>query len=1029
MLSNLVFKPMLVHKQDELYFTFEPFNNTVKTHIVLHQSGTIHRLVWNWKTTEWSILYTWPFDSCDHYAQCGANNNCRINKTPICECLKGFIPKAEDEWDTHGLSQSRKCIEKSPSDCPSGEGFLKLPAIKLPDFNWYNNSMNINECEAECFKNCSCRAYANSDVNGGSGCLMWFGDLIDIRECPPGFSWGQDIFLRVPASELVQHYSNKKKKIKIITVVSTITGIFILILVLCTVWKKTKNRGLESREEEEEVPLIDLSTIAAATNNFSQANMIGKGGFGPVYKGTLSTRQEIAVKRLSNNSGQDDERSKFLSWRKRFDIIIGIARGLLYLHQDSKLQIIHRDLKASNILLDNDLNPKISDFGLARIFRGDDKEANTKRIAGTYGYMSPEYATDGKFSLKSDVFSFGVLLLEIVSGKKNRGFCHPAHHLNLLGHAWVLWNNGRALEVKDVCLDDSFIESQVLRCIQVGLLCVQMFPEDRPEMSSVVFMLANEGLLLPQPKQPGFFTERGFITGSTSSGKEKSHTENAMSITTLDGRTSSSRAYVSPDVTERGSGCLMWFRELIDIRNALLDSFGDMFLRVQASEHGPESRKEEAEVQLIDLGTIAAATNNFLQENMIGKGRFGPVYKARNVICSFHVGEQVTAVAQPNSQVSSQKEVSFQVQHHQVTDGFKNLTVTVEKEDGPAEVEWLVKELGLNFESSLDNPFSFPEKEPSWQTYKFDKMDKEGIEKRTEFISWKDVRRGSKVGDKDNLSSLRSDFLEEGTLDRGKHAYVRTHRKKPFQCGGKGKIDLEKKRATSRREIREDSWSSSSDFELEEGQIMGRVMTRGECSNQKSLGNGPKRASAHGNFIKKNCGKGKWRDHESTSSPSDDGACLTSESPEMHQVLEKNMGLYKGSAKKMVDRDGGQIRGKDLAAVPSAVDLEGEGRKTSGNPKKQRKVRWSLEEEITKVIERGVALGYVFNPKDKEGSQNSERINREMRSGSFEEEITKVIEVGTALGFDFNSKEDIIGEEISQREKEDEERMAEANDR
>ncbi|KAK1583959.1 hypothetical protein Q3G72_028605 [Acer saccharum] len=452
--------------------------STNSSRVLENPVGAIHRFVWNWQTTEWSILFTWPFDQCDNYAQCGANNYCRINKTPICECLKGFIPKAEDEWHTQGLSQSRKCIKNLPSDCPSGEGFLKLPAIKLPDFYWYNNSMNIKECEAECFKNCSCRAYANSD----------------------------DFFLRVPASELVQHYSNKKKRIKIIAVVSTITGIFILVLVLCTVWKKTKNRGLESREEEEEVPLIDLSTIAAATNNFSQANMIGKGGFGPVYKGNLSTGQEIAVKRLSNNSGQgveefksevvligklqhrnlvgllgsciqgeermliyeympnkslnyfifDDERSKFLSWRKRFDIIIGIARGLLYLHQDSKLQIIHRDLKASNILLDNDLNPKISDFGLARIFRGDDKEANTKRIVGTYGYMSPEYATDGNFSLKSDVFSFGVLLLEIVSGKKNRGFRHPDHHLNLLGHAWVLWNNGRALEVKDVLAKSKF---------------------------------------------------------------------------------------------------------------------------------------------------------------------------------------------------------------------------------------------------------------------------------------------------------------------------------------------------------------------------------------------------------------------------------------------------------------------------------------------------------------------------------------------------------------------------------------------
>ncbi|KAI9186609.1 hypothetical protein LWI28_019000 [Acer negundo] len=140
------------------------------------------------------------------YAQCGSNNNCRINKTPSCDCLKGFIPKAEDEWDTQGLSQSRKCIEKSSSDCPSGEGFLKLRAIKLTDFSWYNNSMNINECEAECFKNCSCRAYANSDVSGGSGCLMLLRDLIDIRECPPEFSWGQDIFLRVPASELALWY-------------------------------------------------------------------------------------------------------------------------------------------------------------------------------------------------------------------------------------------------------------------------------------------------------------------------------------------------------------------------------------------------------------------------------------------------------------------------------------------------------------------------------------------------------------------------------------------------------------------------------------------------------------------------------------------------------------------------------------------------------------------------------------------------------------------------------------------------------
>ncbi|WRX29400.1 Serine-threonine/tyrosine-protein kinase [Theobroma cacao] len=304
-----------------------------------------------------------------------------------------------------------------------------------------------------------------------------------------------------------------------------------------------------------------------------------------MVKGTLAEGQHIAVKRLSKDSGQglkefknevfliaklqhrnlvkligccilgdeklliyehmanksldyfifDQTRSKLLDWSKRVNIIGGIARGLLYLHQDSRLRIIHRYLKSGNILLDNAMNPKISDFGLAKTFWGDQTEAKTNRLVGTYGYMSPEYAIDGVFSMKSDVFGFGVLVLEIVSGKKNRGFSHPDYDHNLLGHAWKLWTESRPMELIDDALRNFCLPSEVQRCIHVGLLCVQQRPEDRPHMSSVILMLGSENAL-PQPKQPGFFTGRNMPEAECSSSNSKSSSANECTITLLKAR-------------------------------------------------------------------------------------------------------------------------------------------------------------------------------------------------------------------------------------------------------------------------------------------------------------------------------------------------------------------------------------------------------------------------------------------------------------------------------------------------------------
>nr|GEZ98891.1 G-type lectin S-receptor-like serine/threonine-protein kinase At4g27290 [Tanacetum cinerariifolium] len=230
----------------------------------------------------------------------------------------------------------------------------------------------------------------------------------------------------------------------------------------------------------------------------------------------------------------DKKQGMLLNWTKRFDIIKGISKGLVYLHQDSRLRIIHRDLKASNILLDMHMNPKISDFGIARSFGGNETQANTDRVVGTYGYMSPEYALDGIFSIKSDVFSFGVLVIEILSGNRNRGFINPENGNNLIGHAWSLYNEGRSMELIDTSLVDSCNPPEVIRSIQVGLLCVQQIAGDRPNMSSVILMLGNEGPL-PQPKQPAFFLEKDLLVTDFSS-SNPAGSINSLTVTELDPR-------------------------------------------------------------------------------------------------------------------------------------------------------------------------------------------------------------------------------------------------------------------------------------------------------------------------------------------------------------------------------------------------------------------------------------------------------------------------------------------------------------
>ncbi|XP_059282016.1 G-type lectin S-receptor-like serine/threonine-protein kinase SD1-29 isoform X2 [Lycium ferocissimum] len=548
---------------------------------------------------------------CDVYGTCGPYGVCDKNKSPVCDCLRGFVPKSTDEWIrgnwTGGCVRRTKllCEISKSGMAPKGsknDKFLQQSEMKLPDhYTCLYDHYGAQNCKEWCMNNCSCAAYAYPD---GINCMVWTSELVDVQQFPYN---GVNLFLRLAYSE----QGKDKRKTKLIIVFTTVSIILILGIFGCIFcrWNANQrgnrrnsvkclipaNRCQNSRDissdnlweeqvllkDSSELPLLHFAKLTVATDNFSQINKIGEGGFGPVYKGKIENGQVIAVKRLSSLSGQgieefnnevlqisklqhrnlirilayclhrkekllvyeymanrsldtllfDPRKSHQLPWSKCFDMIHGIARGLLYLHHDSCLRVIHRDLKASNVLLDGDLNPKISDFGLARTFQVTQELANTHRIVGTFGYMSPEYAMGGLFSEKCDVYSFGVLLLDIVSGRKNNEFYDNDRHFSLLSY---LWTESKGLDLMDKSIFDSRSSATVLKCIHIGLLCVQDHAADRPLMSSVVLMLSSE-MDLRQPKQPKFIFKR-WLNSDAQSQSSKARSINGITISSAEGR-------------------------------------------------------------------------------------------------------------------------------------------------------------------------------------------------------------------------------------------------------------------------------------------------------------------------------------------------------------------------------------------------------------------------------------------------------------------------------------------------------------
>ncbi|XP_040255813.1 receptor-like serine/threonine-protein kinase SD1-8 isoform X2 [Aegilops tauschii subsp. strangulata] len=568
----------LTSSPSEITYGYVAKAGTPFSRLVLTDDGLFRRLVWDTSSRAWKIFFQGPRDICDQYGRCGAFGLCNASapSTSFCSCVRGFSPASPVQWKMRDTSNG--CRRNVTLDCGNGisttDGFVVMQGVKLPDTHnaSVDASITLEECRTRCLANCSCLAYAPLDLKGGgtgTGCIIWREDLMDLRHV----DGGQSLFLRSAKSELGEAQPPKSFPTGIVigVTVPLVTIILALVAFWFSPWRRRWNRERILDNPPRVVhnaprvvdnvapdshppnlallttsfPAVGLPAVVQATGNFSEANIIGKGGFSVIYKGELDGYGTVAVKRLKQDSlsekikgdyareivlmsrfthanlvkllcycqenaecilvyefmrnrslnlyifGEDSSLRSLLNWAQRVKIIRGIAVGLEWLHGEG---VIHRDLKPGNILLNDTLEPKIADFGTAKTLIED---PTNQTLVQTAGYVAPEYAGEGTLTDKCDVYSFGVVLLEIVRGKRKKD--EPA----FLPQVWESWKQCEIGELLDPQVGEPEEAFSVLaRCIHIGLHCVQHLPEQRPAMPDVVAMLTNTGTHLPMPSNP-----------------------------------------------------------------------------------------------------------------------------------------------------------------------------------------------------------------------------------------------------------------------------------------------------------------------------------------------------------------------------------------------------------------------------------------------------------------------------------------------------------------------------------------------
>ncbi|KAL4569798.1 hypothetical protein LXL04_025441 [Taraxacum kok-saghyz] len=503
------------------YITYSP---TMISRFVMDVSGQLQQLSWLETTKGWNTLWSQPRVECEVYALCGAFGICRQSGSSLCNCLTGFKPKSESDWNQSDFSDG--CVRKTDLQCRGNtekQDFLVITVKNLPLINSTLAVGSERECRSTCLNDCSCKAYYFVD----NKCSVWYGDLLNLYE--DNDNNGTTIYVKVASKDVPR--GNKSNLANIGVIVGSVGGVvFVLGLTIVIIYRRKRTCVGTMTTTEGSLVAFVYKDLQMATKNFT--TKLGGGGFGQVFKGVLHDSSIVAVKKLESiNQGEKEFRSEvntlgiiqhvnlvrlrgfcvqgknkllvydyiangsldthifrgklILNWEARYQIALGIARGLVYLHDKCRECIIHCDIKPENILLDADFSPKIADFGLAKLVGRDFSRVLTT-ARGSIGYIAPEWLSGVAITPKADVYSYGMMLFELVHGKRNAERCEDSRSEYFPGLvANVLMEGGDLLSVLDNRLNRKASVEEVTKVCKIACWCIQYEEDNRPSMSMV----------------------------------------------------------------------------------------------------------------------------------------------------------------------------------------------------------------------------------------------------------------------------------------------------------------------------------------------------------------------------------------------------------------------------------------------------------------------------------------------------------------------------------------------------------------